>query len=539
MSGSREGRVSIHLVGRMRVVAPDGSEVAIRSRRGRAILCVLALSPGMARARIILQEMFWPNRSSAPGSLRSELYNLRRDLGPCAGCIGSDLSNVWLVADAVEVDVAGFDPRAWSRDWGTAPPRLVEDLDLDHDFDHWRAEQQSLFEERFDQAVVGAPVRHTDGRPAPSAPVVRIVHPDVGDGGSDRFATMLVSEAVWRTMREHGGLVLTGDAEREADLELSIAVAAGEDRASVVLMLTNVESGVSVWSAGRSFEGGLHRFTGEDEFRRFVNEAAHICARSIARFSRYEGQALTNTLNAIDLMFRSDPETFPEADSLLCESFDIDGDAIHLAWRAYLRTFMAGEGGPSDAAVIREEAEMLSRRALDAGVGNSLVMALVSHVQSFVLGNPAYGHTLAEQAVSSNPGNPLALAYLGRAKCYLGDHEGAFDCTLRASRIVWSAPYRHALDLMVGVTALTSGRLDTAARFGEAALATAPTYRAPMRYLLPLYVRRGDRTNARRIYRRIRSLEPDFSIARLRDVAYPTAAVRQAGLLDLTEADLD
>ena len=532
---------SIHLAGRVRVVSSDGTECPVRGRRGRGILAVLALSPDMTRARTILQEMFWPNRSTAAGSLRSELYNLRRDLGRCGDILDSDPSNVWLLSDRVRVDVADFDAVGWSREWGGTPPRLMEDLDLDHDFDHWRVEQQSIFEDRFlaalSQESSALPDASNSGLKGP--PVVRIVNPEAGEDGTSRFSALMVSEAVWRGMREYGGVVLTGDTNRPVDLEISIAVRTTGNRTSVVIFLTDVASGVGVWSAGRDFEGGLERFAGTSEFRLFVNEAAYVCVSSIARLARYDRQAVTNTLRAVDLMMRADPALYDQADTLLQHSFAIDGDAIHLAWRAYLRTFMRAENVGSDTSAIRMEAEALSRKALEIGSQNSLVLALVSHVHSFILQNPASGYDLAERALACNPANPFALAYMGRAKSYMGDHETAFRLTSEARRIAGPVPYRHTLDFMAGVAALLSGRHDEAIHLGEVAISQVTAYRAPMRYLLPLYANLGKRQEARRILDRIRLLEPNFSIDRLKDEAYPNAAVRQADLLDFSQIDLD
>lgn len=533
-------RVLIRLIGQVCVISANGTECQIRARRARGILALLALSPGMMRARPVLQKMFWPNRTSASGSLRSELYNLRLNLRQHKDIIDSNANNIWLRPERVQVDIADFDAVAWAGEWGSTPPRLMEDLDLDNDFNQWREEQQTLFDKRFSGSLAKTqPIALPTAQEEPSGqPVIRIVNLESQPKNTVCFPTMKVSEAIWRGMREYGGIILTNDPTGRADLEISIAVQDSGDVTSVILVLTDIQSRTMLWSAGRDFPNNEERFSDTNAFRLFVNETAYICASSIGQLARYDRQAIGNTLRAVNLMMRADASLFGEADSLLEQAFEIDGNAIHLAWRAYLRTFIRAEGGGADAATVREEAEAFSRKALDLGGENSLVLALLSHVYSFVLQNPSFGGDLAERALDSNPANPFALAYLGRAKSYMGDHKTAFELTAKARRVAGPVPYRHTLDFMAGIAALLSGRRDEAIHLGETAIAQAPTYRAPMRYLLPLYASLGRQDDARRIHNRMREIEPDFSIERLKDEAYPNAAIRQANLLDFSRVEL-
>jgi hypothetical protein len=55
-----------------------------------------------------------------------------------------------------------------------------------------------------------------------------------------------------------------------------------------------------------------------------------------------------------------------------------------------------------------------------------------------------------------------------------------------------------------------SGRFDEAVRAAEIACAMAPRYRPPHRYLVPLYLRLGDRDKARQAFEKLRSIEPSF-----------------------------
>ena len=70
------------------------------------------------------------------------------------------------------------------------------------------------------------------------------------------------------------------------------------------------------------------------------------------------------------------------------------------------------------------------------------------------------------------------------------------------------------------------------------ACATAPTFRPPQRYLVPLYLHAGKRDQARETFERMRRLEPTFSLEVMREPSYPSAGIRTSGLLTFSNRDL-
>jgi hypothetical protein len=88
------------------------------------------------------------------------------------------------------------------------------------------------------------------------------------------------------------------------------------------------------------------------------------------------------------------------------------------------------------------------------------------------------------------------------------------------------------------MTALLSGRFPEAVRAAEIAYAIAPTYRPPLRTLVPLYLRLGERDKARDAFERLRRIEPTFSLDAMRETSYPSAGIRESGLLTFSDSDL-
>src|SRR5439155_7750407 len=140
-----------------------------------------------------------------------------------------------------------------------------------------------------------------------------------------------------------------------------------------------------------------------------------------------------------------------------------------------------------------------------------------SYVYSFIHHKFPLGHELAEASIKCNPAHPLGHAFLGRAKSYLGGHEAGYRETCRGLELSGQGPYRYMLHTLCSMTALLTGRLEEAVHAAEIACALAPTFCAPQRSLVPLYLKLGERDKARAAFERLRRLEPTFSLDAMRE----------------------
>ena len=73
----------LSLFGRFRAADALGDEIAIKSKKARALLAYLALPPGKERSREELMALLWSERGDeqARSSLRQALSGLRKELG--------------------------------------------------------------------------------------------------------------------------------------------------------------------------------------------------------------------------------------------------------------------------------------------------------------------------------------------------------------------------------------------------------------------------------------------------------------------------
>lgn len=154
----------VSLFGAFALTMPDGSEVAISSRRARALLAMLCLSPGEALERDYVSKLLWPGRfqAQARASLRQCLLALDKALAPLAGDL-LRISHSRIAVDPrhVETDLALLDKAVTERNVpdacrllaaiGNRP--LLDQMDLGGPFRDWLAARREPVEGRLQLAI--------------------------------------------------------------------------------------------------------------------------------------------------------------------------------------------------------------------------------------------------------------------------------------------------------------------------------------------------------------------------------------------------
>lgn len=157
----------LSLLGAFRFESADGTKVTITSKRGRALLAILAVAPKAERSRRWIESVLWGTRSpqQAQASLRKEVFNLRRALGDDGQSIlGADANAVWLDLDLVAID---------ALDQGASSDEVfLEGLDLDGEegFEDWLRERRQEF------AQTAGTRSDTPGPPTHSATAAQPLH---------------------------------------------------------------------------------------------------------------------------------------------------------------------------------------------------------------------------------------------------------------------------------------------------------------------------------------------------------------------------
>src|SRR5262249_23514049 len=105
-------RLTITVLGGLDIQRSGGvAPLDLPTRKSKAVLAYLALSPGMTRSREHLAATFWDRSAEeqARASLRQALSSLRRALPDHAAALDADSDSIRLDMRAVEVDALQFD----------------------------------------------------------------------------------------------------------------------------------------------------------------------------------------------------------------------------------------------------------------------------------------------------------------------------------------------------------------------------------------------------------------------------------------------
>jgi TolB-like protein/cytochrome c-type biogenesis protein CcmH/NrfG len=162
-----EGQYALQLLGPFRLVAPNGHRTDVSSKKGQALIAMLATAGGGERTRSWLQTQLWGSRGQdqAQASLRSELSSLRNLINvEGSPLLQSDHSRVWIDLNLIRVDV-----RDEAADvFGT----LLEGLDIpgEEGFEDWLREERGRLTAR--RAVPVAPKPTPELVASPSGPIV-------------------------------------------------------------------------------------------------------------------------------------------------------------------------------------------------------------------------------------------------------------------------------------------------------------------------------------------------------------------------------
>jgi len=425
------------------------------------------------------------------------------------------------------------------------PPLLLEDIDVaDEEFEHWLRNQRTAFEHRISASklpAAGGVSAEKIVAPLYSAPVrpwVRVLPPSAVTSESGLFLSALVRDRIAQRMSEQWCIEVRDDGKGSQGVQLRVEAVPISREAAVNVVLLSADGALQIWSGSETISLVKGFVSDAPRLQALINRSVEIAAHYLSRVAPSpEGcHAFGLAFEAVQRMFNIKLEEVDRADALLAGAYEADPKSIYLAWRAYARSIYVGELYDRRSAI--DEAEEFARRAIEADPNNATVLALTAHVYGFVLGKWAFAHQLAELSVKSNPALPLGHTYLGKAMLELGKPEDGYRETSRGLELSSPAPYRPMLYTAHGLASLATGRFDEALRVAEIIHTMAPILRPPRRYLVPLYLRLGDREKARDAFEKMALIEPSFSLEAMREKSYPSNIIRASGLLSFTDKDL-
>ncbi len=522
----------IHVSGRFRLVAADGSEVPISSAKVQAILALLAVDKQMTRSRLYLQNKLWSSRSieMKSVSLRQALYQVRKALGD-----GSDI----LTANR---NLVALDPKRIKlhRD---ESGEFLEGLNVrDPAFEVWLLDQRAQ--------PVKRPADPSYSRPEHTPRTSTLVYSSPNQFSiecvNDIESSLGQQEIQWgdliqksvREILDHGHIrtkIPVGDGETHWTLGIQ-AYSDAEDRTGLRLALYEGVSRTSSWAD--SVTGPASR-GGQSYNSNFLNLCHRATRELVERLcgSTFEPGAITDP-NAIAnaglrCMYSMLPGSIEQSKKLFKRAYKIRPRGLFQALQAQLAVIEYVESGGKDRLELSERADEMCVKALADEGNNSNVLSFVAHSRLVFDGDKATSTELSRLAVLTNPTNPLAWSTLANVLINTGRTEDAVLAAQRASDTSRDTFLRYWTEFQYATMAVAMKDFSTAIQQAERARALNPRYRPALRYLVGLYAKTGDFEGARLILQRLKRLEPDISTDRfINDDTYPVTMMRKMGLLE-------
>lgn len=541
--------LTLHLIGVVRLVDLDGTDLTPRSQKARGALALLGTAQGMQMNRSRLQDYLWSERDQEQGSasLRQMLRELRRSLRHYRDALTSGPGWIGLDRRIIAVDLTPC------RDIAGHAQEFASDLEIDDpEFEDWLRDTRNRFypDDDLEPAALPAPDLITDAAapvgliPASPAsqttekpqPVSLVVIASLSSEDPDHvIGAILMHEAAWRASEILLLPVVTisPDSRDQGPLRrLDIRAAATRQGGRVAVLVTVLEGGIGRLMAHRRFDLGESA-----DVATISNAAARLSVDLIDCVDRMiQQEALRDFVAADVFSFSKQRLEIAEKGILDLETDTREQLAVKMALRSFLgftRVIERIVPNPDD--TLAEAAE-LSVRARELAPQNANVLGICALLAAFQ-GNDSAGWELSRKSLSLDSGSDFGrLAKVqtlldhnrpGEALEHVQDMEGGIMASLAPA--TWLTRR--------GLAELRLGRFSDAERSVEAAQAFSPDARPALRVLAALRHARADYAGAQEAVNRLRQLEPGFSTTLFADPGYPAGSLRSVGLLGIAKAD--
>ena len=462
------------LFGSFKLARAGGEDVPVTSRKARALLAYLALSPGQSRSREEIMALLWSERaeSQARGSLRQVLSGLRKDLGE---------------ALRIDKDKVALNPGQIALSEAREGDLLAGFHLNDPAFEEWLRDERLRFD-----GLGEAPAGSRDGTPEIAVlPFDTLsedkTHQVFSDGLTEdivaelsRF-TSLVVYSPWSSFayaEEDDKTTEQIGLDLEVDYIVEGSVRHSGDRVRITAMLFDLETVNHVWVQRYDRDLG-DVFAVQDEVARDVATAVtiRIDADLYDRATRRAGRDLT-ALDYVLLGERAQQQDWNASEAAELYEKAIAADPECARAYANLANWHANSGFtlfvPLDEA--RRRARELGEKALNLTPNAAIVLAILADAYAAV-GDFELSRQCLEKATKQNPNNHGVMGFAASTLPWLGDVEGA---------LIWLERYlRHDPLWQTAAMEVSFEVYYMAGRFEEAVASIARLTDLPL-HLLPL-----------------------------------------------------
>ena len=348
-------------------------------------------------------------------------------------------------------------------------------------------------------------------------------------GGADVFVDQLTSVLSQSPMLRVISRLST-DAFRGRDTERTAAGATlgadyvlggrcdeGEGRLDAHLELVHRASGQVVWEQAFACPKTDLLGTDSDVLARAV--AAVMDALTQTELKVAHGRPLPNLaahtlyLSAVTLLHRFSRTDFDRA-RLMLEALRerAPRNAAPAAWLARWHVFRIVQGWSSDVRRDGAQASDFAQRALDHDPKSSLALAMAGSVQAGVNRDMSAARGYYDQALSSNPNEPLAWLLKGVAHGFLGEATAALDSSEKSLVLTPLDPLRFYYESLSAAAAMGAQNYRGAILLAQSAIRANCMHGSAYRALAVSQVMLGEVDAAKETVRRLLAVEPSSSV---------------------------
>jgi tetratricopeptide (TPR) repeat protein len=184
------------------------------------------------------------------------------------------------------------------------------------------------------------------------------------------------------------------------------------------------------------------------------------------------------------------------------------------AWLAKWHILQLHQGWAADPGRTLGMAHDLARRALEHDDACGLAMVVSGMVKTFGERKLDEAERIYQRTLERHPSEPLAWLLKSMVHAFRGEGDEAVRHARQASALSPLDPMRYYFDSLGASAEASAGHYDRAIELARRSLAANAMHASTLRILTIAYAMQDRLDEAREVVRRLRELEPDFTVAR-------------------------
>ena len=299
---------------------------------------------------------------------------------------------------------------------------------------------------------------------------------------------------------------------------LSGGVVRAHNRLRIDTELTDAHGGTVVYSEHHDgLLGDLFNLQDRIALRLVKIIAPNVLERELRRALRKHPSSMTAydlLLQALDLLYRMDAESFRTARSLLQQAIAHDpGYAPPYTYTALWYIFRVGEIGSPDPDADAMAAADRALAAIERDANDALALAIYGHVQSFLLHDTSTGAGFLDRAIDVGPSVAMAWSMSSATRGYMGNGPLAVAHAEHGQRLAPAGRYSFWHEGIPAQAHYVNADYEQAVIWARSAVAHNRSIRFTLRTLIASLMAAGRRAEAEAAARKLLVVQPDFRLS--------------------------